>query len=307
MVEQAKFRLARITSVAAEQPSLLISNISTSLHIIPSWKLCAWAPHKVHQETIMAEALAVVGIVSSIIQVVEFSTKVAERLNDFASTVGEVPRAFRHIQTELPLIIDSLRRIKNQAESGSVESATTTAVWPVLKDCQREITRLQNILDKTVPSVGDSSWERRKKAFLSLGKDKEVEEIADSLSRYVRVLTLHQALEGSKPDSQAPPKYEPARPRYFTLVPFDRNAHFVDREDVFKQIDDSFKVRKGSQPKVALFGLGGIGWAIRSIETSTNADLVQKIANRAGVLFQAERKGSGMFGFLGPRCHHCAL
>ena len=255
----------------------------------------------------MAEALAVVGIVSSIIQVVEFSTRVAERLNDFASTVGEVPRAFRHIQTELPLIIDSLRRIKNQAESGSVESATTTAVWPVLKDCQREITRLQNILDKTVPSVGDSSWERRKKAFLSLGKDKEVEEIADSLSRYVRVLTLHQALEGSKPDSQVPPKYELARPRYFTLVPFDRNAHFVDREDVFKQIEDSFKVRKGRQPKAALFGLGGIGWAVRSIETSTNADCAQKIANRAGVLFQAERKGSGMFGFLGPRCHHCAL
>jgi hypothetical protein len=255
----------------------------------------------------MAEALAVVGIVSSIIQVVEFSTKVAERLNDFASTVGEVPRAFRHIQTELPLIIDSLRRIKNQAESGSVESTTTTAVWPVLKDCQREITRLQNILDKTVPSVGDSSWERRKKAFLSLGKDKEVEEIADSLSRYVRVLTLHQTLEGSKPDLQVPPKCEPARPRYFTLVPFDRNAHFVNREDVFKQIEDSFKVRKGSQPKAALFGLGGIGWAVRSIETSTNADCVQKIANRAGVWFQAERKGSGMFGFLGPRCHHCAL
>jgi hypothetical protein len=59
----------------------------------------------------MAEALAVVGIVSSIIQVVEFSAKVADRLNDFASSVGEIPKAFRHIQTELPLIIDSLRRI----------------------------------------------------------------------------------------------------------------------------------------------------------------------------------------------------
>jgi hypothetical protein len=173
----------------------------------------------------MAEALAVVGIVSSIIQVVEFSAKVAERLNDFASSVGEVPRAFRHIQTELPLIIDSLRRIQKQSESGSVETSTVNAVWPVLKDCQREITRLQHILDKTVPSVGDSSWDRRKKAFQSLGKDKEVEEIANSLSRYVRVLTLHQALEVSKPESEPPPKYQPAKPQYFTLIPFDRNPH----------------------------------------------------------------------------------
>lgn len=207
----------------------------------------------------MAEALAVVGIVSSIIQVVEFSTKVVERLNDFASSVGEVPRAFRHIQTELPLIIDSLRRVQAQAKSGSVEPATTAAVWPVLKDCQREVTRLQNILDKTVPSVGDSSWDRRKKAFQSLGKDKAVQEIADSLSRYVRVLTLHQTLEGPKQDSDPPPYSEPTRPKYFVLIPFDRNPHFIDREDVFKQIDESFEVKKGSQPKAALFGLGGIG------------------------------------------------
>lgn len=208
---------------------------------------------------IMAEALAVVGIISSIVQIVDFSARVAERLNDFASAVGEVPRAFRHIQTELPLIVDSLRRIKSQAESGSVEPATTTAVWPVLKDCQRGIMRLQNILDKTVPSVGDSSWERRKKAFLSLGKDKEVEEIADSLSRYVHILTLHQTLEASKSASEAAPKHEPVKSKYYTLIPFDRNAHFVDREDIFKQIDESFKVKKGSQPKAALFGLGGIG------------------------------------------------
>ncbi len=200
-----------------------------------------------------------VGIVSSIIQVVEFSAKVADRLNDFASSVGEIPKAFRHIQTELPLIIDSLRRIQSQAESGSVEVATTNAVWPVLKDCQRETIRLQNILDKTIPSARDSSWERRKKAFMSLGKDKDVEEIAESLSRYVRVLTLHQAIEGSKPERPPPPNYEQLKPTCFTLIPFDRNPHFVDREDVFKQIDEAFKVKKGSQPKAALFGLGGIG------------------------------------------------
>lgn len=255
----------------------------------------------------MAEALAVVGIVSSIVQVVEFSAKVAERLNDFASSVGEVPRAFRHIQTELPLIIDSLRRVKNQAESGSVEPATTNAVWPVLKDCQREITRLQNVLDKMVPSVGDSSWDRRKKAFLSLGKDKEVQEIADSLSRYVRVLTLHQALESSKPDSQPPPKYEPAKPRYFTLIPFDRNPHFIDREDMFKQIDESFKVKKGSQPKAALFGLGGIGWVAHRLNDEAITYFIQKITNRIGILFQTKRKRPGVFYLLGPCCHSGSL
>ena len=207
----------------------------------------------------MAEAIAVISIVSSIVQIVEFSAKVAKRLDDFASAVEAIPKAFRHIKTELPLITDSLRRIQDQDTAGNLDKATEEALQPVIKDCLREIKRLEKILDKTVPSAGASSWERRKKALQSLGKDKDVAEIAESLSRYVRVLTLHQAIEGSKPETQIPPPYEPEKPKCFSLIPFDRNSHFVDRDDVFRQIDASFKVKEGSQSKAALFGLGGIG------------------------------------------------
>jgi len=205
----------------------------------------------------MAEAIAIIGIVSSIVQLIDFSSKVAARLDDFATSAGEIPRAFRHIKTELPLITDSLRRIKEQTQSGAVDKESIEALEPVIKNCNNEIGRLKNILDKAVPSVGASSWERRKKAFLSLGKDKQVEEIAESLDRYVRVLTLHQAVERSKAEPQ--PQPQSARPQYLSLIPYDRNSKFVEREDMFKQIDEIFKVKEGSQPKAALFGLGGIG------------------------------------------------
>ncbi|KAF8859525.1 hypothetical protein BDZ45DRAFT_725267 [Acephala macrosclerotiorum] len=182
-------------------------------------------------------------------------------LDDFATSVGEVPRAFRHIKTELPLITDSLRRVQNQAKSGMVDSVTIEAVDAVIKDCQQEVSRLEIIFDTTVPAVGDSSWNRRKKAFLSLGKDKNVEEIAESLGRYVQALTLHQAVAGSKPDPRLYPQLQPQtiKQQYFALIPFDRNSNFIERKDVFKQIDDSFKTKEGGQPKAALFGLGGIG------------------------------------------------
>ena len=103
-----------------------------------------------------------------------------------------MPRAFRHINPELPLIINSLRRILDHARCGSIDKVTVDALDPMIKDCQKEITRLnENILDKTVPSLGASLWDRRKKEFLSLEKDKDIEEIADSLSRYVRVLVFY--------------------------------------------------------------------------------------------------------------------
>jgi hypothetical protein len=204
----------------------------------------------------MAEALAVVGVVSSIIQLVDFSAKVVKRLEDFTRSAGEVPRTFRQIKTELPLITNSLRRIQEQAQVKSVDEATIDAVEPVIKDCLREVGRLDAILDKAVPSGEASSWERRKKAFLSLGKDKQVEDIATLIGRYVQVLTLHQAIEGSRPPDS---HQAAAKPRSYALIPSDRNPKFVEREDVFTQIEKIFNVKEGSQPKTALFGLGGIG------------------------------------------------
>ncbi|KAG9229203.1 hypothetical protein BJ875DRAFT_547149 [Amylocarpus encephaloides] len=210
----------------------------------------------------MSEALAVIGIVSSIIQLVDFSSKVVKRLDDLAASVGEVPRAFRHIKTELPLITESLRRIKNQARTGGLDKKTIDAVDLVIKDCQGEIMRLESILDRMVPSAEASKWERRRKALLSLTEDKHVEEIAKSLGRYVQVLTLHLVARPPDVDLQPPPTYgasDPTRNTSFTLIPFDRNAKFVEREYIFKQIDKSFETKEGSQPKAALFGLGGIG------------------------------------------------
>ena len=43
----------------------------------------------------MAEALAIVGLVSAIVQFVDFGGKVLERLNEFNSDVHDVPKRFK--------------------------------------------------------------------------------------------------------------------------------------------------------------------------------------------------------------------
>ena len=49
----------------------------------------------------MAEGLAVVGVVTNIIQLVEFGSKVLLRLNEFQSSLGDIPETFRHVKAEL--------------------------------------------------------------------------------------------------------------------------------------------------------------------------------------------------------------
>jgi hypothetical protein len=43
----------------------------------------------------MAEALAIIGLISAIVQFIDAGTKVVGRLNEFTSDVNEAPRTFR--------------------------------------------------------------------------------------------------------------------------------------------------------------------------------------------------------------------
>ena len=43
------------------------------------------------------------------------------------------------------------------------------------------------------------------------------------------------------------------------MVPFRRNEDFVGREYILEKLERSLTARKDYQPRVALWGLGGIG------------------------------------------------
>ena len=140
----------------------------------------------------MAEAFAVAGFVASIIQFVEFGTKLISRLNEFQSNIEDVPKSFQDIQTILPLLLDTLKRTKAQADDGHVCKNTQTALIPVVNGCNTQVELLNDILSKILPQEGDSSWKRSIKAISSVGQEKKVQQILERLRNYVQTLTYHQ-------------------------------------------------------------------------------------------------------------------
>src|SRR6266496_3857703 len=145
----------------------------------------------------MAEAFAIVGLVSSITQFVDFSSKIVHRLNEFQSSLDEVPKSFRDIKIELPLLVDTLERAKKQAEDGCFSKNTQEAICGVLKGCQLQVERLNDIFEETLPTKGDSSWRRKTKALLSISQEKKVQQITTTFRNYIQTLTYHQATGSS--------------------------------------------------------------------------------------------------------------
>lgn len=78
----------------------------------------------------MAEGLAVVAIVSSIAQVVDFSAKVIARLNDFHSGTDSTPKSLAFLKTELPTLIHTLQQIREAINKGLFPKECAAALLP---------------------------------------------------------------------------------------------------------------------------------------------------------------------------------
>jgi hypothetical protein len=145
----------------------------------------------------MAEALAVVGIVANIVQLVGFSSKILHRLNEFQASLGETPRSFCVVKSELPLLQHTLEQTREAINAGLIRAETKPALLPAVEGCQEQIKLLDSILEKTLPTSDDSWGKKGRKAILSLHHDAKVESITKILRSYIGILTFYYAAASS--------------------------------------------------------------------------------------------------------------
>jgi hypothetical protein len=203
----------------------------------------------------MAEAIAALGLVASILQVVDYGNRVIVRLKDFRSSIVEAPKAFRDILVQLPLILDALERTRLQAESGDVDKVTQNALLPVVQGCYVQIRKLHKLLAKVMPERTDGSLQRSKKAFQSVGYEKTIKEMSYTLGNYVQTLTYDQATSHASLQSQVQSRTQIQPQKPFFGVPFDRDRKFIGRAGILKEVEDAIKDYRN----IALAGIGGIG------------------------------------------------
>ncbi|KAJ5883102.1 uncharacterized protein N7473_009988 [Penicillium subrubescens] len=125
----------------------------------------------------MAEALAIIGLASAIVQFIDFGTRVLRQLHRLNDEVSSGPQAYQDIRTRLPLMLDLVKKIRLQIEAGEVDKNSQAVMLPVLRSCIAQVQQLEEIFVKALPRMADSSWSRGKKAFLGVLKESEVEKI----------------------------------------------------------------------------------------------------------------------------------
>jgi len=140
----------------------------------------------------MVEPLAAVGVAASVIQLVDFTTKVVSRLDEFRSNVQEVPESFRQVYDQLPVLSATLERIQDVVRADSVANNLDAPFLRVVNNCREKILELDAILEKTLPAVKDRARTRCMKAILSLGQDDKVNKIAGTIQNYMQTLIFYR-------------------------------------------------------------------------------------------------------------------
>ena len=228
----------------------------------------------------MAEALAVVGLVSAIVQFVDFSTKIVNRLDEFQAEVADGPKVYQDVQNRLPLMLDLVNKIQVRVAAGQIDRPSQVTMLPIIESCISQVSLLGELLSKALPQAKDSSWARGKKAFRSVIRESEMEKIDHNLRTNFELLvqaeTLHRLeVRGSKLDQTvnvfmppqqqnvavSPPpqnslhRSESASKQFVFMVPFQRDPKFLGRKNVMEELVEKFR----NQRQVALAGLGGVG------------------------------------------------
>ena len=133
-----------------------------------------------------AEAVAVLGIISSVISIVDGTKQVY----DAASNTNGLPEAFREVATRLPVVREILDSAKRHVKEGGTNDNTYRAAKNVVEDCQSKAQNLEKLFQKVIPADSASRAKKYLLAVRTLGKGNRVETLMKGMLEDLQLLAI---------------------------------------------------------------------------------------------------------------------
>ena len=137
-----------------------------------------------------AEAVAILGIISSVISIVDGTKQVY----DAASNTNGLPEAFREVATRLPIVRDILDSAKQHIREGDTNEDSYKAAKNVVEDCQSKAQNLEKLFQRVIPADGASRAKKYLSAVRTLGKGNRVETLMKGMLEDLQLLAINHGM-----------------------------------------------------------------------------------------------------------------
>lgn len=157
----------------------------------------------------------IISLVASIIDIIEFCRSASSAIKDGK----RLPKAFRHIDSRLPLIESVLKKAKQHVETTATDTESTAAAKDVLEACKEKAEELKDILQSVESSSEKSRLRRYVDIVKSLGNGKTIESLMSGILEDLQLLhenqTMGPAIESCREDiAQALKEMSEIEPSY---------------------------------------------------------------------------------------------
>jgi hypothetical protein len=137
-----------------------------------------------------AEAVAVLGVISSIIAIVDGTKQVY----DAAKNAQGLPEAFREVAARLPIVQNILASAERHIEKGNTDEDSRKGVKDTVEGCGKKAEKLEELFKKVIPADSASRAERYLSAARTLGKGSRVENLMKGMLEDVQLLAINYGM-----------------------------------------------------------------------------------------------------------------
>jgi hypothetical protein len=135
-----------------------------------------------------AEAGFVIGLIGSLISIIEG----AKRVYDAAGDAKGQPEAFRQVAARMPLVIEILRSAEERASS--LDESALAAIEETLESCKAKAENLTKIFYKVLRKDDDKWLDRYKKALKTWTKENMVECLMEGILKDTQLLACEKLM-----------------------------------------------------------------------------------------------------------------
>lgn len=180
------------------------------------------------------DPLSALGIAASIAQFLDVGFRVAQRLTEYNTTnIHDVPKSLQSINTQLPLLLNALSRVKSDTQVDRLDTDTKCILRGVIHGCSNIVNEIEGLMNSVTRRPNESISTKLKKVLSSLKHDERILSLDKNLQTYIQVLILHHVVDSA--DVPAPPleetKFYEVRERAAT--PFVERAQHIEKLDEF--------------------------------------------------------------------------
>ena len=145
-----------------------------------------------------AEAIAVSGLISSIITIVHG----IKQVYDAATNAQGLPEAFREVASRLPIVENILGSTQQHINRGDVDVHSCEGVKHVVEAGEKKAKKLDDLFHKAIPTDGASGLKRYYKAVKAYGKGNEVENLMKGMLEDIQLLACERGMKTATKDQQ---------------------------------------------------------------------------------------------------------